>query len=53
MDLGTLVQMPGFWGTKSAQMPARYESAAWVSALLPDQAETQDWTLEMKSAFGQ
>lgn len=21
--LGTPVQMPGFWGTKSAQMPAR------------------------------
>ncbi len=23
MVLGTPVQMPGFWGTKSAQMPAR------------------------------
>lgn len=23
MELGTPVQMPGFWGTKSAQMPAR------------------------------
>lgn len=23
IELGTLVQMPGFWGTKSAQIPAR------------------------------
>lgn len=34
-------------------MPARYESAACVSALLPDHDETQACTFEMNSLFGQ
>lgn len=50
---GTPVQMPGFWGKKSAQMPARYDRAAVISVSDVDQAETQSCTFAIKSADGQ
>ena len=41
-ELGMPVQIPGFWGTKSAQTPARYDSAAVISSVEEPHAETQD-----------
>lgn len=51
--LGIPVQIPGFCGTKSAQIPARYDNAAVISSSDPPHADTQDCTLAMKLALGQ
>ena len=53
MVLGTLVQIPGFWGMKSAQTPAKYEAASWSSASEADHAFMHSTTLPAKSGLGQ
>lgn len=53
MVVGTPVQIPGFWGTKSAQMPARYDSAAVTLSSEPPHEDTQACTLAMNSGDGQ
>jgi hypothetical protein len=47
------VQIPGFWGMNGAHMPAKYESAACVSASEVAQAETQLMTAFVYLASGQ
>jgi hypothetical protein len=48
---GQLVMIPGFCGTNGAQIPARYERAAWTAAASAPQEETHSITLLVKSAF--
>lgn len=44
MVSGTLVIIPGFSGTWGAQMPTKYERAAWIKLESSVQDETQSWT---------
>lgn len=45
IDEGMFVTRPGFWGTQFAQIPAKQDRPAWISALVLPQASMQDWTL--------
>jgi hypothetical protein len=53
MVLGTSVQIPGFSGMKSAQIPAKYDSAWVISLVSLPQALTQEMTFLVNSELGQ